>query len=413
MYRVNSVVNSKYVTLQAMKDKRLMADEASIVTSMTARGRPPAKVNIEELKSMFHLPQPDAAKSLGISLTTLKQVCRRHGMVRWPYRRPCKRTSSRVRALADSISAPASLGVGMPLQGDVPANLSGVHGVQGAASNWNRDRITRKTGHFQQSGLAGADFASGAELPGLEEAPQQRAHPGFLPTFMPGFSSAGNAGMQHGYEAPGGPRTQQFTFQGDFGWLDVGGRAALPSASTQRLGMDGPDQVFNGNRNSVHSPVQMPAGQMRADMAMNNMQGSHAKSEALQQHDGMTMSQRNYSFDSQLSQQQQAQIWHNHRMNTGLRGGGMGQTMGSAFRGGWESYEGPCHGGHNPERERVLMQNSRWGGGARVVERYQDQPSVFYTEYSNGNRVGPDYESDFPNGNLHGVQAGYVGDGIV
>jgi len=50
--------------------------------------RPPSKVNIEDLQMLFEKPQPEAAKTLGISLTTLKQVCRRLGVSRWPYRRP-------------------------------------------------------------------------------------------------------------------------------------------------------------------------------------------------------------------------------------------------------------------------------------------------------------------------------------
>ena len=54
------------------------------------RGRPPARVDVERLKTMFGMPQSQAAKVLGISLTTLKQVCRRLGVSRWPYRRSCK-----------------------------------------------------------------------------------------------------------------------------------------------------------------------------------------------------------------------------------------------------------------------------------------------------------------------------------
>lgn len=52
------------------------------------RGRPPVKVDIEALQLLFDRPQPEAASSLGISLTSLKLVCRKLGMTRWPYRRP-------------------------------------------------------------------------------------------------------------------------------------------------------------------------------------------------------------------------------------------------------------------------------------------------------------------------------------
>jgi len=54
------------------------------------RGRPPAQVNLVRLRTLFGMPQPQAAEALGVSLTTLKQVCRRLGLSRWPYRRTCK-----------------------------------------------------------------------------------------------------------------------------------------------------------------------------------------------------------------------------------------------------------------------------------------------------------------------------------
>jgi len=53
----------------------------------TARGRPPVKVDLAALQTMFDRPQPAAAHSLGISLTSLKLVCRRLGLSRWPYKR--------------------------------------------------------------------------------------------------------------------------------------------------------------------------------------------------------------------------------------------------------------------------------------------------------------------------------------
>ena len=62
-------------------------------TSLSARaaipriGRPPVEVNSSAIRELFGIPQPIAAKMLGISLTSLKQVCRKIGVLRWPYRR--------------------------------------------------------------------------------------------------------------------------------------------------------------------------------------------------------------------------------------------------------------------------------------------------------------------------------------
>jgi DNA-binding MurR/RpiR family transcriptional regulator len=41
-------------------------------------------LNRETLQSMFHMRLPEAAKRLGVSETTLKQVCRKLGVPRWP-----------------------------------------------------------------------------------------------------------------------------------------------------------------------------------------------------------------------------------------------------------------------------------------------------------------------------------------
>ena len=59
-------------------------------STSTEKGRPPLKVGIESIQPLFGLPQKDAAKALGISLTALKQVCRKLGVVRWPYWRKKK-----------------------------------------------------------------------------------------------------------------------------------------------------------------------------------------------------------------------------------------------------------------------------------------------------------------------------------
>jgi len=71
------------------------AAAAPRVQQAAIKGRPPAKVDVEDLKALFDRPQPEAARVLKISLTTLKQVCRRHGLHRWPYRRACKPSRAR------------------------------------------------------------------------------------------------------------------------------------------------------------------------------------------------------------------------------------------------------------------------------------------------------------------------------
>lgn len=49
--------------------------------------RAPVRFDLADLEALFELPQPDAARKLGISLTALKQACRKLGVQRWPYQR--------------------------------------------------------------------------------------------------------------------------------------------------------------------------------------------------------------------------------------------------------------------------------------------------------------------------------------
>ena len=72
------------------------------------KGRLPVKVDRETIEAMFGMPQPEASRALGVSLTALKQVCRKLGIPRWPYQRPCKRGKrcrSRSQASASSVGA--------------------------------------------------------------------------------------------------------------------------------------------------------------------------------------------------------------------------------------------------------------------------------------------------------------------
>lgn len=57
------------------------------------RGRQPVAIDLAAVRSKFALPQQQAAQQLGISLTSLKQACRKLGLTRWPYRRASRTLS--------------------------------------------------------------------------------------------------------------------------------------------------------------------------------------------------------------------------------------------------------------------------------------------------------------------------------
>jgi len=59
------------------------------------KGRAPMKVDIDQVRAHFGRPQSQAATELGLSLTALKQICRKLGVPRWPYQRPSKMDQAR------------------------------------------------------------------------------------------------------------------------------------------------------------------------------------------------------------------------------------------------------------------------------------------------------------------------------
>jgi len=66
-------------------------------------------VDLESIEPLFDLPQKDAAKELGISLTALKQVCRKLGVDRWPYWRKKKPEAKSIPSHAYTISTQCEL----------------------------------------------------------------------------------------------------------------------------------------------------------------------------------------------------------------------------------------------------------------------------------------------------------------
>jgi hypothetical protein len=73
------------------------------------RRRAPLKVDGHAIQSLFDRRQGEAAKQLGISITAMKQLCRKLGIVRWPYRRQKKEESARAaaRKTCSSVCGPA------------------------------------------------------------------------------------------------------------------------------------------------------------------------------------------------------------------------------------------------------------------------------------------------------------------
>ena len=85
-----------------------------------------SKITLEKLSEFFQLPQKDAAREMEMSLTSLKKICRAHGITRWPFRKlmSLERTIDKMNrdsSIIESISAQhvtvSKLGC-VPLSGD-------------------------------------------------------------------------------------------------------------------------------------------------------------------------------------------------------------------------------------------------------------------------------------------------------
>ena len=67
---------------------------------------PPPAITLEELTEYFHMPEKKVAAQLGMCLTSLKKICRAHGITRWPFRKlkSLERSMQKVKDDNDSIS---------------------------------------------------------------------------------------------------------------------------------------------------------------------------------------------------------------------------------------------------------------------------------------------------------------------
>ncbi|PRW61050.1 RWP-RK domain-containing (ISS) [Chlorella sorokiniana] len=66
-------------------------DEAPFKRSRkrTKQGVYTSDITLDDLAAHFHQPASKACQELGMGLTIFKRVCRKLGLQRWPYEKPC------------------------------------------------------------------------------------------------------------------------------------------------------------------------------------------------------------------------------------------------------------------------------------------------------------------------------------
>jgi hypothetical protein len=127
--------------------------------AVPAKGRLPVELTRGAIEAFFGQPQPTAAQELGISLTALKQVCRRLGVERWPYVRPCKlggRTRRR-RTTAEAVAVPAGLAAPRASRPESTLDLGAPSASSAAAATMASHR--QSNGSYQDA----ASFRSAAQ----------------------------------------------------------------------------------------------------------------------------------------------------------------------------------------------------------------------------------------------------------
>eukprot|EP00741_Cyanophora_paradoxa_P013368 tig00020684_g12909.t1 len=109
---VDRDVDAAEASRAEIKAENAVASERGWTTDVPARILP-------RISRYFSLPTEEAAKALGLSGTTMKRICRRCGVKRWPFRKfnSLRRWAAVVKGLA-SLQAPAGAGPAALEEGD-------------------------------------------------------------------------------------------------------------------------------------------------------------------------------------------------------------------------------------------------------------------------------------------------------
>lgn len=128
--------------------RRKVGEESALAPK---KNRSPVCFDINSVSPFFDVPQSDAAKNLGISLTALKQVCRKLGLSRWPYVRPKKNKMRGVGTPSSTVAVSDCIDVGGDSPSEKEDDCMSSAGSTASCSSAETRRVTTGAGECLHS----------------------------------------------------------------------------------------------------------------------------------------------------------------------------------------------------------------------------------------------------------------------